>query len=222
MSYGLRTRNDNNEVQIDSEWKTLRRRESGTTSTFSGGKAFVNLTSGCRPSDGPLFATHSTTVHTVAHTPVVDEAFLTNINLNSPLVELVIQRAGGTPLTTKWLVVDSNTATVSADTYGLRVRNENGDPVFDSRQDLVLIRDVLLIGASGLLTRTFSHATCRGTPYYVSGMRRAYDSPPGLEPVLYTRNINASSVSVFFQAGNRPGAEYGPLPVPLIVLDVFE
>jgi hypothetical protein len=220
MTYGLKIRNDAGEIQIDDQWKTLRVRESGAVVLGGGVRTFVTLTSGCTPLDAPLFATHSTERHCCAHTPVVDENFLTDIDLNSVFVELTIQRGTGTGNNAKWLVVDATTPAPTTDTHGLVVRNAAGESVFDSRQDLVLIRDVLLIGTSGTLTRTFAHAPCRGTPYYVSGVRQAYDFPFGLEPVLYTRNLAADSVSVFYQAGNRPG--FQPNPVPLIVLDVFD
>jgi hypothetical protein len=222
MTYGLRIRNDAGEIQIDDQWKTLRVRERGTVNITSNANltGYAALTSGCTPADAPLFATHSTVRHSAAHTPIVNETALADIDVNSEIVELRIQRAGGTGTEVKWLIVDANTPAPGTDTHGLVVRNAAGEPVFDSRQDLVLIRDVLLIGTSGSLTRTFSHAACRGTPYYVSGVRQAYDTPFGLEPVLYTRNLAPDSVSVFFQAGNRPG--FLPNPVPLIVLDVFD
>jgi hypothetical protein len=220
MTYGLRIRNDAGEIQIDDQWKTLRVRESGAVVLESSVRTFVTLTSGCTPLDAPLFATHSTERHCVAHTPVVDETALADIDLNSVFVELTIQPAGGTGWNAKWLVVDATTPAPTTDTHGLVVRNAAGESVFDSRQDLVLIRDVILIEPSGTLTRTFSHAPCRGTPYYVSGVRQAYDTPLGLEPVLYTRNLAADSVSVFYQAGNRPAFE--PSPIALLVLDVFD
>lgn len=219
MTYGLRIRNDAGEIQIDDKWKTLRVRESGTV-VLGGIRRFVTLTSGCTPLDAPLFATHSTERHCCAHTPVVDENFLTDIDLNSVFVELTIQRAGGTGNNAKWLVVDANTPAPTTDTHGLVVRNAAGESVFDSRQDLVLIRDVLLINPRPLGEYTYAHAACRGTPYYVSGLRQAFTFPFGLEPVLYTMSLGPDSVSVFHQAGNMPG--FLPNPVPLLVLDVFD
>lgn len=225
MTYGLRIRNDAGEIQIDDVWKTLRVREVGEVEITSNNNltGYATLTTGPTPADAPLFATHSTEILSCAHTPIVDVTDLADIDVNSVMVELRMRRIGGTagvPYTVKWLVVDATTPAPTTDTHGLVVRNAAGESVFDSRQDLVLIRDVILVGTSGTLTRTFSHAACRGTPYYVSGLRRAYTDADGIEPVLYTRNLAAGSVSVFFNGGNQ--LSWDPDPVPLIVLDVFD
>lgn len=220
MSYGLRIKNSAGEIQIDDRWKTLRVREKGTIEAVGPRRDFVTLTSGCTPADAPLFATHSTGRHYVAHTPITDELTLAAININSELVELSIERGTGTGNTVKWLVVDASTPAPTTDTHGLIVRNAAGESVFDSRQDLVLIRDVILVEATTPITRTFSHAACRGTPYYVSGMRQAYVDAFGIEPVLFTQNISSTSVSVFINGGNN--TSWDPNPIPLLVLDVFD
>jgi hypothetical protein len=224
MTYGLRARNSAGEIQVDDLWQTLRVREKGTVTITSNlnSTGYAVVTSAPRPADAPLFATHSTAVRSVAHTPIVDVTSLGDIDVNSEIVELRIMRDGsaiGSP-EVKWLIVDGVTAPTTTDTHGLRVRNAAGATVFDSRQDLVLIRDVLLIASRPLGTYTYTHAACRGTPYYVSGLRRAYIDADGIEPVLYTRNLGADSVSVFHNGGNNTG--WDPDPVPLIVLDVFD
>jgi hypothetical protein len=222
MAFGLRVRNASNEIQIDEAWKTLRLREGGTLNIVNntGLTGYATLVDPPTPADAPLFGVHCTTAPAAAHTPIIDVDDLDDIDANGPIIEIRCRRIGSGTHTVKWLCVDATTPAPTTDTYGLRVRNAAGEPVFDSRQDLVLIRDVILVGTSATLTRTFSHATCRGTPYYVSGLRRAYSSPPGLEPVLYCQNLAADSVSVFFQGGNQ--LSWDPDPVPLIVLDVFD
>jgi hypothetical protein len=224
MPYGLRVRNTSNEIQIDETWQTLRVREGGTLNILNntGLTGYATLVDPPTPADAPLFAVHSTAIAAAAHTPIIDVDDLDDIDANGPIIELRCRKIGGSGVShaVKWLCVDATTPAPTSDTYGLRVRNAAGESVFDSRQDLVLIRDVILVGTSATLTRTFSHATCRGTAYYASGLRRAYISPPGLEPVLYTKNLSASSVEVFFQSGNQ--LSYEPDPVPLLVLDVFD
>jgi len=223
MSYGLRIRNAAGEIQIDDLWKTLRVREKGTLTVTSNNNSsgYAAITSAPTPADAPLFAVHSTAVECVAHTPIVNETTLAGIDINSTIVELRVRRlsAIGTPVV-KWIVVDATTPAPGTDTHGLIVRNAAGEPVFDSRQDLVLIRDVILVGTAPLGDRTFSHAACRGTPYYISGLRQAYSDAFGIEPVLYTRNLGPDSVSVDFLGGNQ--LDFDPDPVPLIVLDVFD
>lgn len=224
MTYGVRIRNAANEIQIDDLWQTLRVREGGTLNILNntGLTGYATLADPPTPADAPLFAVHSTAILAAAHTPIIDVDDLDDIDENGPILELRCRKIGSSGVThaVKWLCVDATTPAPTTDTFGLVVRNAAGVSVFDSRQDLVLIRDVLLIDANSTLTRTFSHAACRGTPYYVSGLRRAYTSPPGLEPVLYTQNLAADSVSVFFQGGNQ--LSWDPDPVPLLVLDVFD
>jgi hypothetical protein len=223
MTFGLRIRNDLGEIQIDDLWQTLRVREGGTLSIVNNndGSGLATLSSPPTAADAPLFAVHSTEIHAAAHTPCLDVSDLDDIDDAGPMIELFCRKIGAsTAHTVKWLCVDATTPAPTTDAYGLQVFNAAGVSVFDSRQDLVLIRDVILVGTSGTLTRTFSHAACRGTPYYASGVRRAYTSPPGLEPVLYAQNLGADSVSVFFQGGNQ--GSWDPVPVPLIVLDVFD
>lgn len=224
MAYGLRVRNTAAEIQIDELWKTLRIREGGTLNILNNNdtSGYATISNPPTPDDAPLFAVHSTEILAAAHTPAIDVADLDDIDASGPIIELRCRKVGSSASThvVKWLCVDATTPAPTTDAYGLRVRNAAGESVFDSRQDLVLIRDVILVGTSGTLTRTFSHAECRGTPYYVSGLRRAYTGDVGLEPVLYCQNLAADSVSVFFQGGNQ--LSWDPDPVPLIVLDVFD
>lgn len=219
MTYGLRIRNDLGEIQIDDRWQTLRVRDAGSL-TFLAPGAVATLANPPVALDAPLFASHCTTALAVAHTPIINVDDLDDIDDTGEMFELFVRKIGAGSHTVKWLCVDATTPAPTTDTHGLVVRNAAGVSMFDSRQDLVLIRDVILVGTSGTLTRTFSHAACRGTPYYVSGVRRAYTVEVGLEPVLYCRNLAADSVSVFFQGGNQ--LSWDPNPVPLLVLDVFD
>jgi len=223
MAFGARVRNDAAEIQIDAQWQTLRVRERGSLAILTNNDAsgYAALASPPTPADAPFFAVHSTAIHAAAHTPMVDVTDLDDIDMAGPIVELRCRKIGSGAVThtVDWICVDATTPAPTTDTFGLRVRDADGDPVFDSRQDLVLIRDVILIGTSATLTRTFSHAACRGTPYYASGVRRAYTGVVGLEPVLYCKALSASSVEVFFQGGNQ--LAWAPDPVPLLVLDVF-
>lgn len=225
MAYGLRIRNSAGEIQIDDRWATLRFRERGSLSITSNGNStgYATLSDPPTPRDAPLFAVRSTAMHMVAHTPIANVTSLSSIDLDEPLTELRVCKwsGSGTAHSVDWICVDAQPAPANADTYGLVVRDADGNVTFDSRQKLVLVRDVIMVGTvAGTSPRTFSHATCRGTAYYASGLRQAFSGVVGIEPVLYAKALTASSVEVNMLGQNQTG--WDPPTVPLIVLDVFD
>lgn len=225
MAYGLRIRNADGQIQIDDQWATLRFREKGSLSITSNlnSTGYATLADPPTPRQAPLFAVRSTAMHMVAHTPIANVTSLSDIDLDEPLTELRVCKwsGSGTAHAVDWICVDAVPVAATSDTYGFRVKNADGDIVFDSRQKLVLVRDVIMVGTvAGTSSRTFSHAACRGTAYYASGLRQAFSGVVGIEPVLYCKALTADSVEVNMLGQNQPS--WDPPAVPLIVLDVFD
>lgn len=224
MTFGFKARGDGGVVQIDDTWATFRLREKGSLSITSNlnSTGYATLASPPVPRVAPLFAVYTTAQWMVAHTPACNVTNLGDIDLDEPITELRVCKwsGSGTAHSVNWICLDAAPVAATSDTHGMRVKDAAGNVVFDSRQKLVLLRDVLMVGTSASSIRTFSHATCRGTPYYASGLRQAYTGVPGIEPVLYTKSLSASSVEVAMLGFNQTAWE--PAQVPLLVLDVFD
>lgn len=233
MTYGFRARSGTNVIQIDDQWQTLRYVMGGTATITSvnNSTGYITLPTPIAPVNAPLFAVRSDPARTIracAHTPSRDSANFASTNPNDPILELRIRIQPGSAnpgLSVRWICVDAAPVAASADTHGMVIRNSIGTTVFDSRQRLVLVRDVILVprGVSAVTARTFNHEACRGTAFYASGSSRPGSAGLGFfscEPVIYSRPISSSSVEVIMLG--QENNSLLPAQVPLIVLDVFD
>jgi hypothetical protein len=174
--YGIRIKNVNNEIQIDSLYRNYVLEASGSLNTR--GLTTVNITNNTEPPIVMIRPTGSTIQACGIWDLVFSSPNYTGVRFSS-YVEYP-NSAADCPFDYKIFTLRD---TKSAETYGLRIYNPDKKMVYDSGYKPFKILEI----GSATIGTTYTHSS-HTSPYYIyTPIRQRYISAPGMKPLLALR-----------------------------------
>lgn len=157
MASGLLLVGDNDQVQIDGDYRNYALYQSGsvTSTSFIGNRFYATITFTAPIAEPPIVAVKST----------VEVGFVSNsVNGSGEYVSTTITTSYAAVSVDFKIFIPANLLTVSTETHGIDVYDANGDLAFHSGFDYMRVYDVVEVG--GTYEGNVTHAS-RANAYYV-------------------------------------------------------